>query len=370
MPKHRSRERWEHPNYKYAYVINRNGICYTIIDGQEKKAIKHLFFTDKNKKEALRILNERLIEKLKSIEKQKTKFLYETIEEFKLLYFDKLSKHTIQCYDYAFKFLDKNIRLSEINNITLMIKNNINEFKYSNNSTLLYLTKLNKFFKYCIDSNYIEKNPIINLLKPNSDITEKNIITKLDLDKILNYFKNKDYYSYLLFKFLSLTGLRREELYKLYFNYEIAPYIKNTNLKSCIYENYILVDGKRIKVNIPKIREIPIDLIPDLRQTINELKQFNYDKVLIYTSMFLFKHLKICIKKLNLNPNYSLHSFRKYATNYWETELNFSDKLCSILGGHTRYIRNKAYEKTEYNYTEILELYDSSPIHIKSYKAI
>ncbi len=398
MPRQRTRKRWEHPTYKFAYCIERNGIVYTIIDGAEKVAIKGLIWDNKNKAEALKILDERLTEahKVEEVESKeesdlRPKTLYEAVEEFSSIRFTKFDKATIKSYMTAFKaYLVEDLNLADINRIRAMIRERQTINKHAPNTQLKYLSKLNKLFEYCIDQEYISRNPILKDMKPDEVAPEVKLFTQDELNTLFDYFFNlekvviplkgkpgkrvrnrnlaedKKQFAWMI-KFISMVGTRAMETINIWWDVPKAPLISNSTRKSVIQlPERIIIDGKRSRRAKPRVREFPLQLIPQVYEVIQELEKYkdiNKGKLFKWNSVACLElWMRDALQELELEPGRNLHALRKTAINWWEKELGIPLHVCNYMAGHNQQTRDKYYGSNP----TALELVNMSSVRFQS----
>ncbi len=392
MPKERRKNRWEHPHLKYAFCIERYGNVYTVIHGASPVAIKGLKWTPANKEIALEVLTNRYNEygenNSSEITNTKTiaeKNLHDTVVEFSKLHFPKWSLPTRHSYNVAFhSYLPDNYLLSDIDTIRNMINTQIKKLGHHPNTQLKYLSKLNTFFKYCIDQEYITRNPVINPMKPEPVPPVIKVFSREEVEQIIHYMAN---YSAMKFKdsrseyrasikyetnlkqlalmveFVSYSGLRISEALKLWWDVPEAPLILNDvhKRKSVITEKSIIIDGKRSTHKTPRIREFPLSLVPELFPIIEKLKEFkeaNKGKVFRWNySSKIEIMLRDVVAELKLEGDRSFHILRKTALNYWEKSLGIPANISKYMAGHSAATREKFYS-TEPSADELINMFD------------
>lgn len=387
MPKERRKNRWEHPHLKYAFCIERYGNVYTVIHGNPPAVIKGLKWVPKNKELALSILTDRynkyiehtpneLSKAIQSVEKQ----LSEIIIEFSKLHFPKLSEGTRKTYITAFNsYLPDDYPITNVDAIRAMIQNQTVFLKHNPNTQLKYLSKLNRLFQYCIDQEYITRNPVINPMKPAPVPTPIKVFTRDEVNLIVDYVSNlvnKDTKKTidekrkinleqiaLLVEFISYSGLRISEALNLWWDVPNAPIIMNDpqQRRSIITDTVLVIDGKRSIHTKPRVREFPLKFIPELLPIIEKLKEYqevNNGKVFkwSYTSKAELQ-LKEIVSALKLEEGRSFHTLRKTALNYWEKELGIPAHISKFLAGHSAATREKFYS-TEPSGDELLNMFE------------
>lgn len=371
------RKRWNHPHFKYAYCIERGGTVYTVIHSGPPLAIKGIKFTAANKDIAMEVLTNRYYEYQKTVfgvdikEIKEEMTLYSVIKEFSQYHFTKFSKGTIYSYITAFNsYLPNDYPITQISDIRNMIDEQLKTLKHHPNTQLKYLSKLNQLFQYCLDQEYITRNPIITPMKPEPVAPTVKYFARDEINSIVKYFNNyanKEFANgslknnaiikvetnykqmALLVEFLSYSGLRISEALNLWWNHEDAPVIKNDTLnrKSIITDSSIIVDGKRTIHTKPRVREFPLHLVPTLFSVIENLKSFqdvNENKVFKWKIASKVEGmLREAITDLGLEEGRSCHSLRKTALNYWEKELGIPSAISKYMAGHSEATREKFY---------------------------
>ena len=382
MPKPRSRKRWEHPTYRYAYCIERFDNVYIVIDNSPPVVIKGMKWKPENRNEAIRILDDRLREK-QSIETGKLapsaidkipKTIYQAIAEFSSVEFKKFDKATIKSYLSAFnRYLPDDLQLQDIVGIRKLINDKLAELGYKASTQLKYIAKLNRLFEFCISQEYMPRNPILKGMKPDEEENEVNPYTLEEMELLYDYFlsqknvlipvgegknrirkrsesEEKEEYA-LMLKLIATIGTRATETINIWWNVTNAPIIPySINKKSQILlPGKIIIDGKRSKKSKPRIREFPIELVPqtlDVLTLLEKFKEKNHGKLLRWNSLAKPEYwLRVAVKELNLDPERSLHSIRKTATNWWEKDLGIPSYICAYMAGHNQQTRTKYYEK-------------------------
>ena len=382
MPRQRTRKRWEHSSYKYAYCIERYGNVYTVINNSAPAAIKGLKWKPENRNEAMRILDERLQEVMALETGQLTKSakanipttLYEAIEEFSTIEFKKLDKETVKSYMTAFnKYLVADLQLQDIVGIRKMINERLVENGHKPNTQLKYLAKLNRLFEFCISQEYMPRNPIVKGMKPDEEEVQIKPFTMEEMELLIDYFlsqkkvqipigegktrirkrskaEGKEEYAYML-KLISTIGTRATETIKIWWDVKNAPVVPYTIDKKSIIvlPSKIIIDGKRSKRTKPRLREFPIELVPQTLEVLELLSKFKEDnkgKLLRWNTLAKPElWLREAVEELKLEPGRSLHSIRKTATNWWEKELGIPSHICAYMAGHNQQTRTKYYEK-------------------------
>jgi integrase len=382
MPKPRSRKRWEHPSYRYAYCVERYDNVYTVIDNSPPVAIKGMKWKPENRNNAIRILDERV--RIKKEEEDKgtsqkvidnePKFIYKAFEEFSAIEFPKLEKTTVQSYIAAIsRYLPEDRSLQDVSGIRKLILERKENLNHAPNTQLKYLKRLNKFFNFCISQEYMPRNPIVAGMKPDSIENEIKVFEQEELALIYDYFlslktvkvpigenkyryrirksnEEKELFAYML-QLIAIIGTRGSETIKLWWDVDNAsPIPLGNGMRSIISENKIIIDGKRSKKAKHRIREFPLDMVPQSYDVLKKIEKFKDSfggklfpwTVLVKPELWL----RDALTELKLEPGRNLHSLRKTAINWWEKQLGIPSYICEYLAGHKKATRDKFYSKT------------------------
>lgn len=358
MPKVRQ-NKWELEQYPNAFVYERDGKCYTYINGV-RKVIKGLSYIPSNRERAMQILVERIGGFYGSSADDFT--VYSAFEEFAKSYFQRIGKPTQTAYIIAMKkLLPDDMLLEDVRLIKANILNNMQNSNLSQNTQLMYLHRLNRFFKYCVVNEYITSNPIDRIIKPQMSSNEIEMYSREEVNLIIDYlndkpvrfspYKSSSNYEVnykeiaLIVEFISYSGTRINETLNIYKEYNSAPFINNSKQKSVIYDTHIVIDGKRTAFNKPKIRELPFALIPKLRDVTIRCIDFSPNNPRLFGDIkfVLYNQLKLVNKALGINENLSIHSLRKTAIHHWEKELNIRPDISAFMAGHSVAMKFKHY---------------------------
>ena len=399
MPKPRSRKRWEHPTYRYGYCIERYGNVYTVIDNAPPVVIKGMKWKPENRNEAIRVLTDRIRIKQeldkenpaqKAIEAQ-PKTIFEAFEEFSAIEFSKLEKSTIQSYTAALaNYLPNDTSLLEISNIRKTIIEQKDKLNHAPNTQLKYLKRLNKFFNFCVSQEYMPRNPIVAGMKPDSIENEIKTFEKEELSAIYDYFisqktvkipmgddkfryrirksnEEKEIFAFML-EFIATFGTRGSETIKLWWDDKNAPLIPYGNgIKSLILQDRIIIDGKRSRRAKHRIREFPLDMVPNSYQVLEKFTKFRqlYGGKVFPWNVLVKPEIwfRDALIELKFETGRNLHSLRKTAINWWEKDLGIPSYICEYLAGHKKATRDKFYSKIP-TADELLNMCNKS-VHFK-----
>lgn len=354
MPKPRSRKRWEHPSFRYAYCVERYGNVYTVVNGTPPMAIKGLKWSPENKCLAMEILHARIMETMQPRTEQRPATIFSAIELYAELQFPAFNHlKRIRVLNVFKKYLSEDLPLSNILEIKKHIAKSTRMSGCAHNTLRKHYQILSNFFDYCIDNDLMHKNPVAGSPYRAEAPVALDLPTRQELTQLLRYLNehNREELADLI-RLISLSGLRISEAMRLYWDEAKAPYIANAEhmrVKSIIslQNDMMIIDGKRHAENIANIREFPLSIIPGLPEHIEIMlaKPAADDGRLIHWTALSKPRswLNAAVTALDL-PRYTFHSVRTFATNWWEKELGIPGEICAYLGGHTIAVRDKFYK--------------------------
>jgi integrase len=285
------------------------------------------------KSKALELLEQRIFEQF-SGKKQSVLSLKDLIEKFQDLHFSNMSKANRSKHYQAFNnFLDKNLPLDS-NIIRDYLNKKIINSELNPNSINRLLVIINRVFKFAVEENYLDKNPLLKAMVPKTHKTELKILTDKELKKALDYFKEKNIRMYYLTKFIRLTGMRINE----------AVTLKNSDIK----DNMIIIHGKG-----NKDRQFTLKPFPELVKIINKVKSLPTADVSDRDRLFGYinsktpqQHLRKAFRDLGIYDSGRLfHSIRKLRENELLYDLNIPDKIVAQMLGHTVQTQRRFYEE-------------------------
>jgi integrase len=345
-PKKKDKERWTSSKFNIGYLEPINGVAYTRIAG--KRQTTKLTWLEKNKKEAVQILEERIKLYLNPEleitheEKPKEVTLFQAIKEFKEARFMDYSVHVKVVYRRTFNyFFSKDMVLDYEQMLQFIIKKN-SDSTLKTSTRKKYLVQIRRFFEFCVERKYLEKNPvdIIGIPKVPKK-SSKLIFEKEEIKKIVDFFLEKEHMKEygLLFKFLSQTGLRIGEALTLSWE-DVSDLGFRIHGKGDVDRYFPIINPEDDSILFPEVKEI-----------LNELRAINRDKVFHwkFPAQPQF-HLNEAMKKLKIAKminglSRSIHTFRSTAEFWWENELMLPFDVICDLAGHSMAVREGHYRK-------------------------
>lgn len=317
MPRPRTKKnRWDHPNYRWAYCYDRDGVVYTCV--HSVRCSTPFIWKTTSKNAAMELLNRRISEVYELQQKQPI-----TIAEAKEIY---LNERRMQISH--FNYLQNKLALEIIPNCDWSESNVIRSevlkktAGYSSYTVSYRVGYIRAFFNWAVENEYITKNPIpqsMNVKKKRN--AQRSSFSESEMEKILELSKSKGIYD--LVFFLSKTGLRVAE----------AINIRHTDID----DEFIQIKGKG-----DYIRHIPYkilgvtDIVDKMKATHGRYFKQSYQNYKVILEQILLS-AKIPAEKRKY------HSIRKYAENYLIKIKKLDMRIVAELLGHTIAIQQKHY---------------------------
>lgn len=323
-----AKNRWTISRFPGCYCYERHGRVHTNVYG-DRKAIKPQIAWHKDNKEiALNILLDRVNEYYSENKPNIKNTLFNLLNTYGETHFQNYNAETIKKYKQTRTYLiTQDFPLSESDEIRAMIMSNLNKTPWSVNTKRKHLSLLHAIFNYAVQTELIDKNPILKSLYPKEQKLIVVAFTREEVNLIEDYFKVKNYEMSLLIKFVGLTGVRISEALNLTWD---RVYLEN---------NKIVVMGKGNAE-----REIPL-FFEGLKECIEELKQISKNHKVFkwelqdYPNQLLTK----AKKELGINKKISFHGIRKMRENELILKYKNDPILIARILGHTPAQQSKHY---------------------------
>lgn len=236
-----------------------------------------------------------------------------------LKYEKKLSKNTVSSYSDNLYYFKEFIKTKST---ALTTKTDIKNFlafnkKKSDRTRAHYLTVLKSFFNYLLANEYIQKNPVENIVLPKLSKKLPKFLTIEEVDKLLNIELKTplDYRNKAMLELLYATGVRISELLNLT--------ISNVSFE----DDLIRVIGKGSKERVIPVGEIAMESLVNYLENYRNILLKNKSSEYLFLNTFgdpisrqgFFKIIKKeCLKKgINddIGPHTLRHSFASHMLN-------------------------------------------------------
>lgn len=225
------------------------------------------------------------------------------------------------------KFLQKNHLKNQ--SLDFILEDSKDKPKLSEETINKYMIRVNQFFNYCLENDYLQKNPAVNLkVKKNKIETEKkrDSYTLDEVKTIKEIIKNENAEIQIITMMCMYQGMRLNEVCQLTFND-----IKDIDGIYCIDIN--TKDGKKVKTS-NSIRTIPIH--PNILNQVQNFISSKTDKIFtIDSKKFSEYYRKKIHPKVTSDDKKSLYSLRH---NFIDSLLQNDVKIEIIasLAGHAQ----------------------------------
>lgn len=319
MPRPRSKsKRWDHPNFRWAYCYERDGMVYTSVYGHRLST--GLAWVPSSRDFAMKMLTARVKYAL-SLEGDRPKLtIHEAIREYLEQKRMQISIENMRAMKLALSHIP-NCDWFDSNIIRKTILQKVEGL--SNWTAASRIAYIRSFFDWCCENEYLKKNPILKNLTPQKKRNEnRSAFTESEMTAILDYSKIHNPKLWELLNFLAKTGLRISEALSL--------------TSADIDDEYIRVVGKGQYIRYIPYRAIDFDDIELYRQKKGKL--FKTQRTVWqdgFTQLRTELGMTIGIR--------SFHSIRKYFENKLIKEKNIEPRIVAELLGHTLQIQQKHY---------------------------
>lgn len=344
-------DRIPHPDIQYAYLKVRNGMWHGVY--RDNAQTTHLKASKKNIIQAMDRLTKRIEAILEGKEyvspihaQVNRKKISDVLSEYLRIHANRVSNETIQRYIQIYqKYLVEDLFVDETDKIRDMILSVKEQKKQHTNTQSHDLTILNAVFKHAVEAGYCTRSPIMTAMIPTKVKSDIELISFEEIETIFSHLRSgKNYERYKVereenirfYRMLMISAMRPGEAIKM----------KVSDLEKDGYR----IDGKRSNAAIPNIRYFPKKLFPELDEVIDEQKHYSAKKKLdkLWSWVHYQKpgsNLKDAIRACQLNDNYNLYSFRKFALNKWEKELLIPEEVRLMLAGHSKAVKGHYFTK-------------------------
>lgn len=322
-------KKWTSPIYKGAYCFKRPDSKYVYLSVNSRRKSTGILWNDNNKREALDALNEFYNEIYGKPKRPNEYTIYDAFKLFLSELKNNVIKETLYRYIFIFKkVFPENIPLDDPIYLKETLFNNYNAYyeNKANNTKHKAMQRLQKFFNYCVDCEFINKNPISKRLMPKQEIGEIKTFSNSDLIRIGTFLFETDIRLYYYFQIALMTGFRLNELIQLEWH-------NITDLS---------INLDKTKTKQP--REFPLKSFPDLLIIFDNLKVLNPIKPCHFEHrMSLSRSFRLALRKLNIT-DLSFNNIRKTFVNNLQ-DRGVNDKVAANISGHSQKVADKYYRR-------------------------
>ena len=335
-----SKNRWVHPWYKYAYCFPRETAkgetyVYTCVDSQRKAT--GIIWKPSNKNLAMDALerHRQAVQNPRPADTGEYKTINDAFKIFAQDYLAGLKDSTIRQYKVMWrKYLKMNYRLDQYDEIKQMVLSVKAESTNTDNSEWKRVQRVRKFFQYCIDEGWMDRNPVTKSMIPKYTDPKVDIFTDTEINAILERFRElNNFEMILLIEFALATAMRIQELINMRWE--------------DITDREIFIKGKGDRERIIPLR---VKLFDRVNLLLAELSRMNKEKVFSWkyqqtpTKSFrnAIRHINEDSGNINIDERKTFHYLRKTAINRWKT-LGLDIEIRSAFAGNNIAVQVKNY---------------------------
>jgi site-specific recombinase XerD len=282
----------------------KNGIYYIQFFDNEEQKIKRVSTSSRNKKEALKFLNN-FNESFKSISSKQSISLINFKDEYVKFIGQTYSKKYLQSIELSFRQLLKFTNDISLRKISVRLAQEFLSmtFKRTEKGAELYLRTLKAAFNRAVDWGYIQDNPFKKVKLPKSQKSYPIFINESELDIILEHTNKKELKNLYVVAFN--TGMRLGELTNLKW--------ENIDLegKMIIVKNDISFSTKNRKDRIIPMSKKVLDLFQK-KYSSKQMSVYVFSKSggIKFNNDYVTKYFKKAVRKAELNDKIHFHTLR------------------------------------------------------------
>jgi integrase/recombinase XerD len=329
----------------------KNGIYYIQFFDNEEQKIKRVSTSSRNKKEALKFLNN-YSESLKSNYSKKSISLIEFRDEYIKFIGQTYSKKYLRSIELSFRQLLKHTNDISLKKFSVRFAQDFLSMTYkrTQKGAELYLRTLKAAFNRAVDWGYREDNPFKKVKLPKSQKTIPIFMKEKELEIIVNHTFNKELK--LLFIIGFNTGMRLGELTNLKW--------ENVDLKS---ESIIVKNDNSFSTKSRKDRIIPmtekvIKLFKKKSSSYkNDVYVFSKSSGMKFNDDYITKSFKKAVRRAKLNDKIHFHTLRhSFASRL--VQKGASIYVVKELLGHSDVTTTQIYSHLEHkNLKDVINLF-------------
>jgi site-specific recombinase XerD len=329
----------------------KNGIYYIQFFDNEEQKIKRVSTSSRNKKEALKFLNN-FNESLKSISSNQSISLINFKNEYVIFIGQTHSKKYLSSIELSFRQLMKHTNDISLKKISVRLAQEFLSMTYkrTEKGAELYLRTLKAAFNRAVDWGYIDDNPFKKAKLPKSQKTYPIFINEFELDILLNHTPNEELK--LLFIVAFNTGMRLGELTNLKW--------ENIDLegKMIIVKNDTSFSTKSRKDRIIPMSKKVLELFQE-KDSSKQLSVYVFSKSggIKFNNDYVTKSFKKAVRKAELNDKIHFHTLRhSFASRL--VQRGASIYVVKELLGHSDVTTTQIYSHLEHsNLKDVINLF-------------
>jgi integrase len=327
----------KHPRYSVGRLYERGNVWYSETPSRRVSTRINVYTGSKrgdleNLNAAFAVLEREILVHLGYAERFEKPVVrhtvYSAIERFTKTALIGAARLRLKNYRFAFEYFFPNDMALDYN----LLRSHIESVQVRSvllRSTLLsYLILVRRFFRHCVENDWIEKNPITTI-NVKSDSLRRDGFTYDQVHAISTWLKTEgDNECGLLVDFIGHTGARIHE----------ALALRWENVTDTAVRFEVAKGGRS--------REFPIQIVPGLSETVELLRLCSTGRgVFRWSGRSSAVHFFVpAVRAVGLSG--SFHDVRRAAINRWRTELGFGTELRSILAGNTIAVQERHYLRT------------------------
>ena len=343
MPNHRTKERWEHATYKYAYVREHRGMACTVIHGSYPLSTG-LFWKPSSRARAMAILEERLTMYLHGIEKPRTNAPHtceDVFRAFLLARQARMTKSAVWEYTrFMREFCPPRTLAASTAKIRDEVLKRVQASDYAHNTKRQGLKRLRAVFEFGIEQGMLSVNPVHRDMIPAEKVAAVQPYSDADIETALTSMQGR---SRAFVAFIAATGCRAVEAVRLTW--------------SAVKDDHVIIDGKRSRSDTPALRIIPFALCPEVPEILQEARtaEWTTDRVFGLNN---YTNMAERLRQALGDQGRGFHDIRKWRINTWVRK-GWPEHVIEAIAGHDTAISKKHY-RTPFTAAELARLVQDS----------
>lgn len=329
MPNRRTKDRWEHPTYRYAYVRGHRGMACTVIHGSYPLSTGFVW-KPASKPMAMRILDERLRVYLGLTRAHEAAMTCSELwSEFMNVRGSALKPERRALMERYFAWVPPNASVEDHRSILAAVRQRAASKVYKQNTLRMALMTIRIVFAWGIERGYLKVNPIPLDVVPAEVVTTPRTYTREQVESVIEAMHSRGHHNQSLYmRFLLATAARPVEALRMTW--------------SDVYDDHcILRSAKGSKRASMRARVIPFALIPDAKVCIDAMRALAPQSERVF-AMKSYRSVMRRFERLFGDGYLGLYPIRKLAINEW-IRLRWPEEVRTAIAGHGREIADAHY---------------------------